>query len=72
MLEINITFRPSRRQTLAGSLTVRMGDSRVVRILPGPGPIRTTEIHSRLSERHLHLVVGRLPGPKTGALMGRL
>ena len=38
-------------------------------MLLGHISIRTTEIYSHFSERHLHHVVGQLPGPKMGTLL---
>jgi hypothetical protein len=49
---------------------MRTGNIRAVQMLLGHKSIRTTEIYSHLSERHLHHVVGQLPGPKMGTLLG--
>jgi integrase len=56
------------RHTFASYLMMRTGNIRAVQMLLGHKSIRTTEIYSHLSERHLHHVVGQLPGPKMGAV----
>lgn len=58
------------RHTFASYLMMRTGNIRAVQKLLGHKSIRTTEIYSHLSERHLHHVVGQLPGPKMGTLLG--
>ena len=47
---------------------MRTGNIRAVQMLLGHKSIRTTETYCHLSERHLHHVVGQLPGPKMGTL----
>jgi hypothetical protein len=54
----------------ASYLMMRTGNIRAIQKLLGHKSIRTTEIHSQLSERHLHGVAGQLPGPKMGTLLG--
>ena len=49
-------------------LTMSPGNIRAVQLLLGHKSIRTTEIYSHLCERHLHYVVGQLPGPKMGTV----
>jgi site-specific recombinase XerD len=58
------------RHTFASYLTMRTGNIRAVQKLLGHKSIRTTEIYSHLSDRHLHGVVGQLPGPEMGAFLG--
>ena len=58
------------RHTFASYLTMRTGNIRAVQKLLGHKSIRTTEIYSHLSDRHLHGVVGQLPGPEMGANLG--
>jgi len=49
---------------------MRTGNIRAVQKLLGHKSIRTTEIYSHLSDKHLHGVVGQLPGPEMGAILG--
>ena len=58
------------RHTFASYLTMRTGNIRAVQKLLGHKSIRTTEIYSHLSDKHLHGVVGQLPGPEMGAILG--
>jgi len=58
------------RHTFASYLTMRTGNIRAVQKLLGHKSIRTTEIYSHLSDKHLHGVVGQLPGPEMGANLG--
>jgi site-specific recombinase XerC len=58
------------RHTFASYLTMRTGNIRAVQKLLGHKSIRTTEIYSHLSDRHLHGVIGQLPGPEMGANLG--
>ena len=58
------------RHTFASYLVMRSGNIRAVQNLLGHRSIRTTEVNAHLSERHLHDVVGLLPGPKMGAFLG--
>jgi len=58
------------RHTFASYLTMRTGNIRAVQKLLGHKSLRTTEIYSHLSDRHLHGVVGQLPGPEMGANLG--
>ena len=57
------------RHTFASYLMMKTGNIRAVKMLLGHKSIRTTEIYAHLSERHLHHVVGQLPGPKMGTLL---
>ena len=58
------------RHTFASYLTMRTGNIRAIQKLLGHKSIRTTEIYSHLSDKHLHGVVGQLPGPEMGAILG--
>jgi integrase len=58
------------RHTFASYLTMRTGNIRAVQKLLGHKSIRTTEIYSHLSDKHLHGVIGQLPGPEMGANLG--
>jgi hypothetical protein len=49
---------------------MRTGNIRAVQKLLGHKSIRTTEIYSHLSDKHLHGVVGQLPRPEMGAILG--
>ena len=58
------------RHTFASYLTMRTGNIRAVQKLLGHKSIRTTEVYSHLSDRHLQGVVGQLPGSEMGANLG--
>ena len=48
----------------------RLGNIRVVQKLLGHKSIKTTEIYSHLSDKHLHSVICMLPGPNLGTALG--
>ncbi len=58
------------RHTFASYLMMRSGNIRAVQKLLGHKSIRTTEIYSHLSDKHLHTVIRMLPGPNLGTVMG--
>ncbi len=58
------------RHTFASFLVMRTGNIRAVQQLLGHKSIKTTEIYSHLSDKHLHGVVGQLPGPSLGTVLG--
>ena len=51
------------RHTFASYIMMRSGNIRAVQKLLGHKSIKTTEIYSHLSDKHLHLVICMLPGP---------
>ncbi len=58
------------RHTFASYLMMISGNIRAIQKLLGHKSIRTTEIYSHLSERHLQHVVHLLPGPNLGTVLG--
>ncbi|MFW6140781.1 MAG: tyrosine-type recombinase/integrase [Acidobacteriota bacterium] len=58
------------RHTFASYIVMRSGNIRAVQKLLGHRSIKTTEIYSHLSSRHLHSVVSMLPGPNLGTVLG--
>ncbi len=58
------------RHTFASYVVMRSGNIRVVQKLLGHSSIKTTEIYSHLSDRHLHTVVRMPPGPDLGPVLG--
>ena len=48
---------------------MRSGNIRAVQKLLGHRSIRTTEMYSHLSDKHLHAVVRMLPGPNLGTVL---
>jgi len=58
------------RHTFASYIMMRSGNIRAVQKLLGHRSIKTTEIYSHLSERHLQHVVQLLPGPNLGTVLG--
>ena len=47
-----------------------LGNIRAVQKLLGHKSIKTTEIYSHLSDKHLHSVICMLPGPNLGTVLG--
>ena len=58
------------RHTFASYIVMQTGNIRAVQKLLGHKSIKTTEIYSHLSERHLHQVVQGLPEPKVNLILG--
>lgn len=58
------------RHTFASYIIMRSGNIRAVQKLLGHKSIKTTEIYSHLSERHLHHIVNQLPTPNLGTVVG--
>jgi len=58
------------RHTFASYIVMRTGNIRAVQKLLGHKSIKTTEIYSHLSEKHLYHIVHQLPGPKMGTILG--
>ena len=58
------------RHTFASYIVMRSGNIRAVQKLLGHRSIRTTEMYSHLSDKHLHAVVRMLPSPNLGTVLG--
>jgi integrase/recombinase XerD len=58
------------RHSFASYLIMKSGNIRAVQKLLGHKSIRTTEVYTHFSEKHLHHVVGQLPGQEMGAFLG--
>ncbi|MBE9573082.1 MAG: tyrosine-type recombinase/integrase [Proteobacteria bacterium] len=69
-LEIPYATLHTWRHTFASYIMMRSGNIRAVQKLLGHQSIKTTEIYSHLSERHLQHVVHQLPGTNLGTVMG--
>ena len=54
------------RHTFASYIMLRSENIRALQKLLGHKSIKTTEIYSHLSDRHLHSVICMLPGPNLG------
>jgi len=50
-------------------LCSRSGNIRAAQKLLGHKSIKTTEIYSHLSDKHLHSVICMLPGPNLGTVL---
>jgi len=69
-LGINNASLHTWRHTFASYIMMRSGNIRAVQKLLGHQSIKTAEIYSHLSERHLQHDVHQLPGPNLGTVMG--
>lgn len=58
------------RHTFAGYIVMRSGNIRAVQKLLGHNSIKSTEIYSHLSDKHLYSVICMLPGPNLGTVLG--